>query len=206
MRRLLRVTQYFLWALGLGSLTYSGLQIMKAIWSQREGTYEFQRPSVAEERPSSPAKRKLGPIPGSVFGMMEIPRLRLSAVVFEGSDDDTLERGVGHLMESATLDQTGNVVLAGHRDTFFRPLRNIRVGDAIRVRTVSGERSYVVESTKVVTPDDVGVLDATPDPVLTLITCYPFRFIGSAPDRFIVRARETSAESSALRSKRKPGS
>jgi LPXTG-site transpeptidase (sortase) family protein len=133
-------------------------------------------------------------VTGGVFGVLEVPRLQLSVVVFEGSDEDVLGRGAGHLVESASLAETGNVVLAGHRDTFFRPLRNIRVGDTIHVRTVSAERTYVVESTKVVTPRDIGVLDPTREPVLTLVTCYPFRYVGPAPDRFIVRARETTAQ------------
>jgi LPXTG-site transpeptidase (sortase) family protein len=176
MRKALRWSQYSLWTLGLVALAYAGFVLFIALWSQHEGTRELQR------------HRGAAPIPGGVFGVMEVPRLGLSVVVFEGSGDDVLGRGAGHVLESATLAAIGNVVLAGHRDTFFRPLRNIRVGDVIKVRTVSAERTYVVESTRVVTPSDIGVLDPTPEPVLTLVTCYPFRYVGPAPDRFIVRA------------------
>jgi sortase A len=176
MRQALRWSQYALWALGLVALAYAGFVVCEGVWSQYEGGRELQR------------HRAAAPIPGGIFGLMEVPRLGLSVVVFEGSGDDVLGRGAGHLIESATLAETGNVVLAGHRDTFFRPLRNIRMGDVIKVRTVSDERTYVVESTRVVTPRDVGVLDPTPKPVLTLVTCYPFRYVGPAPDRFIVRA------------------
>jgi sortase A len=179
MRQALRWSQYALWALGLTALAYAGFVVWEGVWSQQEGIRQLQRHSA--------------PIAGGVFGLLDVPRIGLSVVVFEGSGDDVLDRGVGHLIESATVANTGNVVLAGHRDTFFRPLRNIRIGDVIKVRTVSAERTYVVESTRVVTPDDIGVLDPTPEPVLTLITCYPFRFIGSAPDRFIVRAKELNA-------------
>ncbi len=178
MRKALGRSQFVLWVLGLAALSYAGFAVCEGVWSQYEGGREFQRRSVA------------APVPGGIFGLMEVPRLNLSVVVFEGSSDDVLGRGAGHLLESATLSGTGNVVLAGHRDTFFRPLRGIRAGDVIKVRTVSAERTYVVESTRVVDPSDVSVLDPTREPVLTLVTCYPFRFVGPAPERFIVRAKE----------------
>jgi sortase A len=121
-------------------------------------------------------------------GQLEIPRVGLSTVVFEGADDDVLDRGAGHLTGSALPGDRGNTVLAAHRDTFFRPLRNVRVGDKVKIHGRSKDHVYVVESTTVVEPDDTYVLDATTQPALTLITCYPFRYIGPAPERFIVRA------------------
>ena len=124
------------------------------------------------------------------MGSIEISRLNLSAMVFEGTSDGTLARGVGHLTGSAPPGEPGNLVLAGHRDTFFRKLRGIREGDAITVNAPEGEFEYVVESTAVVSPDATEVLRPGNGATLTLITCYPFRFIGSAPDRFIVRARK----------------
>jgi len=188
-RAWLRWLQLPLWVLGFGALAYAGFVVFKGVWSQHEGSLELQR---------TPASAVSTPIAGSVFGLVEIPTLHLAAVVFEGSSDDVLDRGVGHLIESGALAGIGNVVLAGHRDTFFRPLRDIRIGDRIKVKTVSAQRTYLVESTKIVTPDDVGVLDRTREPVLTLITCYPFRYVGSAPDRFIVRAKEAPTESGRL--------
>jgi sortase A len=176
MRQALLWSRYSLWTLGFVALAYTAFVVTIAVWSQHEGSRELRH------------HRGTAPLPGGIFGLMEVPRLGLSVIVFEGSGDDVLGRGAGHLLESATLAETGNVVLAGHRDTFFRPLRDIRVGDVIKVKTISAERSYVVDSTRVVDPSDVGVLDPTPQPVLTLVTCYPFRYVGPAPDRFIVRA------------------
>ncbi len=121
---------------------------------------------------------------------MEIPRLGLSTVIFEGTGEDVLLRGAGHLRGSALPGETGNVVVAGHRDTFFRPLRNLREGDSIDLDLGSGLRHYVVAETEIVNPEDTEVLQATPRPMLTLVTCYPFYFVGNAPQRFIARCRE----------------
>jgi LPXTG-site transpeptidase (sortase) family protein len=121
---------------------------------------------------------------------LEIPRLGLSTVVFEGTGQDVLLRGPGHLRGSALPSDTGNMVIAGHRDTFFRPLQDLRRGDEISVQTPKGTRRYQVASTQIVNPDAIEVLNDTPEPVLTLITCYPFRFVGNAPQRFIAKARE----------------
>ena len=109
-----------------------------------------------------------------------------------GDSPDILKRAVGHIADTALPGNTGNVVLAGHRDTFFRPLRDLRVGDAITLKTRRGDFDYVVESTFVVAPTDVWVLEARGGRILTLITCYPFSYIGPAPDRFIVRARQAT--------------
>ncbi|SRR5579871_1294621 len=123
-----------------------------------------------------------------LIGRIEIPRLKLSAIVIEGDDSKTLRRAVGHIIGSPLPGQGGNVALTGHRDTLFRPLRNIRRDDIIVVTTLQGEYHYRVVSTKVVGQNDVAVLDPSVDEILTLVTCYPFYFVGSAPDRFIVRA------------------
>ena len=128
-----------------------------------------------------------------VVGRLEIPRLGLRAIVREGSDEDTLRRAVGHLPSSPVPGQPGNVAIAGHRDTFFRPLQGIRVNDRITFETLRGRYEYAVQSVKVVEPDDVGVLRASTQPELTMITCYPFHYIGSAPKRFIVEARQIGA-------------
>jgi sortase A len=128
------------------------------------------------------------PVAGSAIGRVEIPRLRVSAVVRSGSDARTLRLAVGHIPGTAFPGDVGNVGLAGHRDTFFRRLRDIATGDEIRMTTAEGVFSYRVERTDIVNPEDVWVLDQTPHPALTLVTCYPFNYIGSAPQRFIVRA------------------
>jgi sortase A len=123
-----------------------------------------------------------------LIGRIEIPRLQLSAIVIEGDDSKTLRRAVGHIVGSPLPGQLGNVALTGHRDTFFRPLRNIRRNDTIVVTTLQGEYRYRVVSTKVVGPNDIAVLDPSVKEILTLVTCYPFYFVGAAPERFIVRA------------------
>jgi sortase A len=127
---------------------------------------------------------------GSLVGRLEIPRLRLKAIVLEGSEGSTLRRGIGRLPETANPGQEGNLVLSGHRDTFFRPLRNIGSGDRITLVTPQGPYRYVVEWTAVVDPNDTSSIEPTAGPSLTLVTCYPFRYVGPAPQRFIVRARQ----------------
>jgi sortase A len=123
-----------------------------------------------------------------LIGRIEIPRLGLSVIVVEGVDRRILRRSVGHIPGTALPGQPGNVGISGHRDTFFRPLRNIRRDDIITLTTLLGDYRYRVLSTKIVSPSDVEVLDAGENEILTLVTCYPFYFVGPAPDRFIVRA------------------
>ena len=136
--------------------------------------------------PSPPRAR---PASGSLLGRLEIPRLDVSAIVRAGSDARTLQLAIGHIGGTALPGERGNVGLAAHRDTFFRRLGEIRVDDQVRFVTRDGTFTYRVEGTRIVNPRDVWVLDQTDDPALTLITCYPFRYIGSAPQRFIVRAQ-----------------
>ena len=122
-------------------------------------------------------------------------RLRVEAPIYEGTDDTTLNRGVGHINGTPLPGAPGNSGLAAHRDSYFRALKEIAPGDAIEIVTRTSIVSYRVERTWIVAPDDVWVLDPTPVPAVTLVTCYPFYFIGSAPQRFIVRALETSIAS-----------
>jgi len=130
---------------------------------------------------------------GSSIGRIDIPRLELSVVVLEGDDALTLRRGAGHIPGTGWLGQTGNMAIAGHRNTFFSGLRDIRKNDVIRITTAHRFYVYTVESIKVVGADDVKVLDGTQEPTLTLITCFPFSYIGPAPNRFVVHARQISS-------------
>ena len=123
-----------------------------------------------------------------IIGRLEAPRLGISVITREGTDASTLERAVGHIANTALPGEAGNAAFAGHRDTFFRHLRYARAGDRIVVTSLSGRHEYVVRDTRVISPKDVSVLDPTPEPTLTLVTCYPFRYVGPAPERFIVRA------------------
>ena len=124
-----------------------------------------------------------------LVGRLEIPRLHVSTVILEGDDEHSLRYGAGHVPGTSLPYQAGNVAIAAHRDTFFRPLRKIKPLDRIRLTTPRGSYDYVVESTEIVPPDDVRVLHSSARSELTLITCYPFYFIGPAPKRFIVHAR-----------------
>jgi sortase A len=137
-----------------------------------------------------PSPRSRGPIvhQGSAIGDLSIPRIALAAVVLHGSDAQTLRRGPGHLEDTPLPGQGGNVVIAGHRDSFFRRLRDVTIGDDVFINTTEGQFHYRVTSMHVVKAQDLSVLDQTGEAILTLITCYPFWVLGPAPDRFVVRA------------------
>lgn len=129
------------------------------------------------------------PEAGELVGRISIPRLGVTAIVLEGVDKKSLRRGAGHIPATALPGQEeGNVGIAAHRDSFFRGLKDIREDDTIELTTLDGTFRYQVEWTKIVKPADVSVLEPTDEPALTLVTCYPFYFVGSAPERFIVRA------------------
>ena len=173
-----KVAQWFLYILGLLLVGYWAEAQMNAKWSQIQGARQLERPGFFTAAPHY----------GSVIAKLEVPRIQLSTIAFEGDTDAILARGAGHISGSALPGARGNAVFAAHRDTFFRPLRSIRAGDVIRVETPGKNKDYVVESARVVGPYDVDVLRPTSEPTLTLITCYPFRYIGPAPERFVVRA------------------
>jgi len=161
--------------------------------------------SLFQERANRILERNLarspekGPAPGALhdgalMGRLVIPRLNLRSVVREGTGPATLDVALGHIPETSLPGQPGNVGIAGHRDTLFRGLRAIRENDLIELQTVFGSYSYRVEGSAVVRPGDVGVLAGGKGPQLTLVTCYPFYYIGPAPERFIVKARLLTAE------------
>jgi sortase A len=124
-----------------------------------------------------------------VVGRIEVRRLRLKAVAREGVDSRTLRGAVGHVPGTAWPGEAGNAAFAAHRDTFFRPLKGVRAGDEVTITAPDGVYRYVVTGTRVVNPSDVSVLRPSADPTLTLVTCYPFDYVGSAPQRFIVSGR-----------------
>ena len=178
--------QGVLFAAGLLLLGYCGYVLLDAwIFQAQEST------ALARFTPEQPAAEAISPVvigPDGLIGRMEIARLGVSVVVIEGTSGKTLRRAVGHIAGTALPGQPGNVGIAGHRDTFFRPLRNIQPEDIIALATAQGEYRYRVVSAKVVSPDDVAVLNSDGNEILTLVTCYPFYYVGSAPKRFIVRA------------------
>jgi LPXTG-site transpeptidase (sortase) family protein len=127
---------------------------------------------------------------GDVVGQVEIPRLHLSVMIFEGDDAGILEQGAGHIPGTALPSSSGNIGIAAHRDTFFRPLRLVRENDVITLKTSAGTSRYAVTETEIVKPTAISVLAQAPGRDLTLVTCYPFFYLGKAPERFIVHARK----------------
>ena len=187
----------------LGGLTLLDLYIWSragAVISQAWENGMFERairqtpvpvPVQPKARPQPPPRIPLG----ALVGRLEVPRLGLKVMVKEGTDEDILARAVGHLPSSPVPGVPGNVAVAGHRDTFFRPLKDLRLHDRILFTTWQGRTfEYEVESEKIVRPTDVSVLQASAEPTLTLVTCYPFYYVGSAPKRFIARARQVASE------------
>jgi len=126
---------------------------------------------------------------GTALGWITIPRLEVDVVVAEGTSDTVLRRAVGHVPTSSRFGEDGNIVLAGHRDTFFRPLESIHAGDLILLGRPDRRDAYRVEWVAVVQPEALEVTRASGYPALTLVTCFPFSYVGQAPYRFVVRAR-----------------
>ncbi len=120
--------------------------------------------------------------------ILRIPKIDLEVAVLEGTDDLTLNRAVGRIVGTATLETMGNMGIAGHRDGYFRGLKDVVVGDEIQLETLDGTMRFVIEDISIVDPTDVHVLDPTERPTLTLVGCYPFYYVGKAPQRYIVRA------------------
>ena len=178
-------------AAGVLAIGYAAYQLIAVRTYQHDQREQYRH--IKEDSRLQPDPAPIVPTDGETIGEMTMPRLGLSAMVAQGESPAVLKHSVGHLADTALPGQIGNVVLAGHRDTFFRPLKHVRVGDAITISTRSGEFQYIVESTSVVPPTDVSVLDPVGGRTLTLITCFPFVYVGSAPNRFIVRAREQTS-------------
>ena len=183
---------HILIACGLAILIFYGIVTAKAWRYQHEAKAEVERVVNTERLPPTekrPVVAAKALMPGELIGRVDIPRIGLSAAVAEGEDDKTLGKAVGHLPDTPLpWDRHGNVAFAAHRDGLFRPLENVRVDDDVRVVTSRGEYRYRVTNTRIVEPNDVWVLAPTETPTITLITCYPFSFVGNAPQRFIVQA------------------
>jgi sortase A len=198
--RLLRLAEGTSWAFGLIGLAWWGAFQAGAVTSTRNDLERFAalRNAVTEagapdrslwspERVAAWQSALRDPAPAPL-AVLRIARLRLEVPVLPGTADVTLDRAVGHIDGTAAPDASGNVGIAGHRDGFFRGLKDVTPGDLIELVTLRHTSVYRVEKTWIVDPTDVSVLDPTPGPALTLVTCYPFYFVGSAPQRFIVRA------------------
>jgi sortase A len=179
----LRFLEWLLVAIGVASIGWLATAHIAADREQASLSRELYRipDAVLPAAGSAPAIRGL-------VGRIDVPRLKLSALAREGADVMTLRGAVGHIPGTAFPGAPGNAAFAAHRDTFFRPLKSVRNGDEVILTTTRGVYHYLVTGTRIVEPADVSVLDPTPEATLTLVTCYPFDYIGSAPQRFIVRA------------------
>jgi sortase A len=182
--------------IGVLILGYCGFVLLDAKVYQASEARQFQKqikdsnPAIASE--GRVQEVSVHPSIGKTLGEIELTRVGVTAMILEGTDDRTLRRAVGHIPGTPLPGQPGNVAIAGHRDTFFRALRNVRQDDEITLMTLEGSYRYRVDSIKVVGPNDTEVLDNSGDDILTLVTCYPFYFVGPAPRRFIVRAQRIS--------------
>ena len=155
------------------------------------GSVSGSTSTVLPVTPSATAEvQRVKAAPGSAIGRIEISRIGVDVIIAEGTDGKTLRRGVGHVTGTSLPGEPGNVAIAGHRDTFFRALRNVQQGDEVTLTTVDGAFHYRVDWTTVVGDEATEVLSDSDEAILTLVTCYPFYFVGPAPKRFIVRAHK----------------
>jgi len=202
--RLLRIVEWSLLGVGAGLAVW-------VLWVMGEAEYTRRMPipppleitqtlpdgkslpgdagSSATSGTSGTSGNVAAPARGAWVARLEAPTVKMQATVLEGSDDRTLDRGAGHIEDTPLPGQPGNIGIAGHRDTIFRPLKRIQVGDPLQLTTRDRVYHFTITSTTIVGPKDVHVLDPTDEPTLTLVTCYPFEFIGHAPKRFIVQAK-----------------
>jgi sortase A len=208
-RTLWRALELALWLVGVALLLTYGAARTWSFHQQQAGLEQFAAARTQESAGAMivPATMPVLPDPdrtlwsaqrsraydtGNVrtapLGVLRIPSINLAVPIYEGTADSTLDRGAGRIEGTAQLDELGNVGIAAHRDGFFRALKDIDVGAELTLQTLQGDRRYRVTRLLVTDPADVAVIGKTPTAVVTLVTCYPFYFVGSAPQRFIVRA------------------
>lgn len=196
LRRMIALVLILIGAVALG---WVGFHFASAAWFDRETRAALDILRQAPPSPSAQSPSKQSPATmatGEPIGTLEITRVGLTGVVVEGDSDAVLDRAIGHLPDTPLPWHEGNSALAAHRDTIFRPLKGVRLGDVLRLKTPHGDFDYRVTDTLIVKPNEVWVLDPTPVSTLTLISCWPFNYIGHAPERFIVRAERIPTVSS----------
>ena len=197
--------EHFFWFAGFLFLGTAGAAVIEShVYQSRENAaFDRARAALPEARPEAaraPAEFRLvaraaSPGPdGDVLGRVEIARLGVRAIVREGVDEGTLRVAVGHIPGTARPGEPGNVGLAGHRDTFFRALRNVRKGDVLTLTTLAGMETFRVASLSVVEPGRTELLRTTRGNAVTLVTCFPFDWIGAAPKRYVVEALPAGAQ------------
>jgi sortase A len=186
-QRFMRWTRRILLITGVLALLYVALALIGARLYQKNAALTLEEQIHAEEQHRAGSLR-LVVKEGDVLGRIEIPRIGVSVVVLQGTTSRTLRLGVGHIEGTSLPGEPGNIGIAGHRDSYFRDLKDIRRNDEILLQTATGIVKYKVDWIQITHPNDSGILTFTTESALTLVTCYPFHYIGSAPERFVVHA------------------
>jgi sortase A len=186
---MMRWLERLLLVIGIAALGWYSTVKIAATREQAALSRELDAAADHAERRAADHAEHADIAPRALVGRLEVPRLKLSAIAREGVDVRTLRGAVGHVPGTALPGAEGNAAFAAHRDTYFGPLKDVRTGDEVIVTTKDGIYRYMVTGTRVVDPSDVSVLRPTGGRTLTLVTCYPFDYIGTAPRRFIVHAR-----------------
>ena len=210
-KSIVKLVQRVLLVVGVCLLVASALAIVDRSVSSRRSLAAFDQARAARSSPAATDRVALASAEATDFSLwsekrireykasltiakelplavLDISRLRIRVPVFEGTSDLVLNRGLGWIVGTARPGETGNIGIAGHRDGFFRGLKDIVVGDTMELGTLEQRTTYVVDEIEIVTPEQVEVLQPRAAPAITLVTCYPFYFIGDAPQRFIVHA------------------
>ncbi len=209
-RAFIRWSRRIFFTTGILALAYVGFTLLDARLYQASAERSLETQILAEREPTAGSPQQTagallpascangGCLPeakpvvkkGDVLGLLDIPRLGLSVAVLQGTNARTLRLGAGHIEGTPLPGEAGNSAIAGHRDTFFRDLKDIRPKDEIQLQTATALFHYEVDWVKVVDPDDLSVLAPSTESALTLVTCYPFYLVGPAPRRFVVHAHQ----------------
>ena len=187
-RHLLNWLQRALLGVGCTALSYAGFTLACAHLYQKRVDATLNA-GVWRDGKIALTANHLAPKPSELLGRIEVPRLGIKVPLLEGTSWRTLRLGAGHIAGTAVPGGPGNTGIAGHRDTFFHRLQEIRKGDVVILQTTTGITRYEVDWIQIVSPQDSAILSVSNAPTLTLITCYPFRYIGAAPERYVVHAR-----------------
>lgn len=189
-----RWTRRALLVIGVVALSYVAITLLYAKLYQRKVDNILEQQIRGEEQHpavlSVSAGKGIKVREGDVLGRIVVPRLGIKVVILQGTTSKTLRLGAGHMIGTAMPGEEGNIGIAGHRDTWFRDLKDIQSGDQIQIQTAAGQSRYQVDWIQIVAPKDIGILALTKGSAITLVTCYPFHYIGAAPERFVVHAHK----------------
>ncbi|MFZ1086444.1 MAG: class D sortase [Terracidiphilus sp.] len=180
-------TRRILMLSGVLAITFVALTVLNAKQFQNDASHKLDI-QIQAAGLQTPIRTRNVVKEGDVLGRIEVPRIGISVIVLQGTTSKTLRLGVGHIDGTALPGESGNIGIAGHRDTFFRGLKDIHREDEILLQTATGIARYEVDWIQITNPSDHGIVSLTSESGLTLVTCYPFHFIGAAPERFVVHA------------------